>query len=657
MRKPRRAGDLDEKFSIWRPKLTINAETGSKEFSPEVVVQSAWGSVKFIGTPSAGASEDKINDQRTGKVKIEVVMRYVNGVKFEDFVVYQGGHFEIYSIQRSDRNSFLVLRAEMRDDYTWSIGNTEAGFNDGLSSQYYLPTSDLPLHPADSDDDIHDQYWKPYNFSEGWIIFKEDGSISEGDTVLGERNAFYLTTDWYDNAFASGTLVEAVHPDTAPDCATEEVIFDYPKNDPISGLNQLLSADPAGSLFQVEVYLPTKYRGIGTNEYHGTNDNSSTMFQQFGFFNAVAPDGRLTLGLFMEPRFYNNAYIDVPIAYYGHTTARAFASFIYQYLDSNNEVVNGNITFKPHFKVRRESAVPRIINYKKLSWFVKESSDQQKKYDAQNWRLTGSLHAEENGKYKYAISSLADKAGQETYSSFALAFNTKYPLNAYSQIDVYTAPYRESQNADLDFFVYEAQYGFYSSELRWNPGQNAESKANIATEDLNICVKKIELWNPFDSEMPTIDLTPYITSINPKDGSCTWEYDSSLTDYFLNDLYRLKVTFSSDLAYSYNPSDVVIVSQHQRMQSEPSDVPFTLQEYEDYLTQQQYLAENDGVLPEGEELIELDFSGIITNEPAFIRASAVLTATANATNSFDTAVQVCRAGDAFPREFVTYLRT
>ena len=109
-------GKLQHKVSFYRDATVINAQTGEQELEVQTIKENRWGSVKYIGSPSAGSSEEELNDQRTGKIKIEVVCRFFTGLRFEDWIQYEGGRFRIYSIQTLGRNEGYSLRAELRDD-------------------------------------------------------------------------------------------------------------------------------------------------------------------------------------------------------------------------------------------------------------------------------------------------------------------------------------------------------------------------------------------------------------------------------------------------------------------------------------------------------------------------------------------------------------
>lgn len=112
-----RAGDLTHKIGIEQCSESISAGTGAliKSYSP---LRTCWASIGYVGSPSAGSSEENLNDQRTGKMKIEFTFRFFPNLRFNDKITFNGGEFEIYSIQIVGRNQAYVVRAEMRDDHT-----------------------------------------------------------------------------------------------------------------------------------------------------------------------------------------------------------------------------------------------------------------------------------------------------------------------------------------------------------------------------------------------------------------------------------------------------------------------------------------------------------------------------------------------------------
>jgi head-tail adaptor len=111
------AGQLDRKIDFGRTRLVIDQETGEKTEEFSYTRKGVWARVDFFGTPSVGASEQVLSDQTTGKVKIEIFVRFFSDIVFEDFVVYKNKFYEVYSIQVVGNREFLAVRAEWRDDY------------------------------------------------------------------------------------------------------------------------------------------------------------------------------------------------------------------------------------------------------------------------------------------------------------------------------------------------------------------------------------------------------------------------------------------------------------------------------------------------------------------------------------------------------------
>lgn len=125
-----RAGDLRHKITVQQCSESIDASTGQliKGYTP---MRTTWASVGYVGSPSAGSSEEDLNDQRTGKMKIEFMFRFFPNLRFNDRILFNGGYFEIYSIQIVGRDQAYVVRAEMRDDHSDS-SPTGASYSQGF---------------------------------------------------------------------------------------------------------------------------------------------------------------------------------------------------------------------------------------------------------------------------------------------------------------------------------------------------------------------------------------------------------------------------------------------------------------------------------------------------------------------------------------------
>lgn len=111
-----RMGDLDTKVSFYRENFSENAYDGRIQYAQQDIKEDVWASIGYVGSPSAGSSEENLMGQRTGKMKLEIVCRYFPNLKFNDYFIHNEGRFEIYSIQIIGRNRGYVLRAELRDD-------------------------------------------------------------------------------------------------------------------------------------------------------------------------------------------------------------------------------------------------------------------------------------------------------------------------------------------------------------------------------------------------------------------------------------------------------------------------------------------------------------------------------------------------------------
>ncbi len=95
-------GAMKNKISFYRESLAVNS-AGEKVKTVSIIKRDVGAEFKYIGTPSAGASEERIQEQRTGKIKAEIRCRYFKGVKFEDVEYFEGGKFRIYSIKYEGR--------------------------------------------------------------------------------------------------------------------------------------------------------------------------------------------------------------------------------------------------------------------------------------------------------------------------------------------------------------------------------------------------------------------------------------------------------------------------------------------------------------------------------------------------------------------------
>ena len=110
-----RAGDLHDKFDIYRVNQTVNSwgdfvETEAPRY------RDVRCSVLHMGTPSAGASEFTDDDQVVGEMKIEFKCRYLPNIEFSDIIYYNGGRFNVYSILPIGKREGVRIRARRRDN-------------------------------------------------------------------------------------------------------------------------------------------------------------------------------------------------------------------------------------------------------------------------------------------------------------------------------------------------------------------------------------------------------------------------------------------------------------------------------------------------------------------------------------------------------------
>ena len=161
-------GAMKNKISFYRESMTVN-DAGEKVKTVSIIKRDVGAEFKYIGTPSAGASEERIQEQRTGKIKAEIRCRYFKGVKFEDVVYFEGGKFRIYSIQYEGRHEVLKIRAELRDDDTY----------------FGLPDQDYPFTPTTHQ--FHSRTSADYQVVENMAFPKESGGnfLFETSAQLG----------------------------------------------------------------------------------------------------------------------------------------------------------------------------------------------------------------------------------------------------------------------------------------------------------------------------------------------------------------------------------------------------------------------------------------------------------------------------------------
>jgi hypothetical protein len=215
MRKPRRSGQFDQRVAIINKEQVFElsptfGESSKDQFEYSIIDSDVWCSVKYIGTPSAGASEDNIEDQRTGKSKIEIEMRYRNDVSHEDIIVYMGGWFEIYSIQEGGRDETTIIRAEMRDDDTFTLSVA-----DGYTEDFYQAN---PL--GYNDEPEVGNPLSPIALNDQWDLIGDKVLLfnrNESDLWRPSDVSFHmaLPVDWFENRAKSGRYGQPGHDDRA----------------------------------------------------------------------------------------------------------------------------------------------------------------------------------------------------------------------------------------------------------------------------------------------------------------------------------------------------------------------------------------------------------------------------------------------------------
>lgn len=110
-----KAGELSEKINIYRPTRTVN-QFGDVVEVYEEFKMGVRCKITSLGTPSAGASEFTDDDQEVGEMKMELKCRWISDVRFDDVIVWNGGHFNLYSILPFGRREGMRLRARRRDN-------------------------------------------------------------------------------------------------------------------------------------------------------------------------------------------------------------------------------------------------------------------------------------------------------------------------------------------------------------------------------------------------------------------------------------------------------------------------------------------------------------------------------------------------------------
>lgn len=624
MKKPKGSGTYDQKISIWRPVSTVNAENGSKEFVPELIVERAWGSVKFIGTPSAGASEDKINDQRTGKIKIEVFMRYVKGVQFDDFIVYRGGHYEIYSIQLTDANSVLVLRAELRDDYTWSIGNTEQVSNDLLAANYYLPGTPMNTSVQYSQNTLLPYQGKP-------TVIERSGSFSTtmaSDVLTADAavNAFYIDPEFYYDDVRSGTSIKNISPEILNNFNSAGELKDYIDWGVADGSYTITARDEYIRFLYAKVDEKYRYYNQPTGDVLMVPFDSGNHIYSSVFAAEIEHNGSTVYPLGFSIRLgrpYTDDYVKIPRPFYGDISA-TFEAQVF-----NKETLNVfNVTTPVVIRDKSRSKVmvasfyqaTESITYGNLLYasrnYVAYATDVDEIFVDCALR-----YGRVNGSVLYARTSGTSIASIRSMNMYHIEIDGNGNTNF--NVDW------EASSKELNW-VHDSEMASYGVPGLAQDSDIYRYASNMKTEDFT--------WTPVKVTFKG-DKTGHITDINASYG--TFKLTNLPTPLESEINQSVSITYSVDLARDYDYDQDIVYSTPYY---EPSVVTFTMEEYQAYLDQQAYLAENDNILPEGEELIELDFSGFPTKEEPYIRSSIAIT------DSVGIDVVVCKCGDLFPRE-------
>lgn len=110
-----KAGILHDKFDLYQVTRAVTS-FGDWTDTETLRYEGVRCRVLHMGTPSAGASEFTNDDQRVGEMKIEFQCRYLSGIEFSDFIMYNGGRFNVYSILPIGKREGMRIRARRRDN-------------------------------------------------------------------------------------------------------------------------------------------------------------------------------------------------------------------------------------------------------------------------------------------------------------------------------------------------------------------------------------------------------------------------------------------------------------------------------------------------------------------------------------------------------------
>ena len=312
------AGNMKNKISFYRESFVVNTESGEKSKTVSLIKKDVGAEFKYIGTPSAGASEDNIQEQRTGKIKAEIRCRYFRGIKFEDIIYFEGGKFRIYSIQYEGRHEVLKLRAELRDDDTYF----------GLPDQEYefLPVQSEFHFRTNADYEVVENVPFPKE-TNGEYIFESESETYDLLTVfLGIGSAPSTTIKSVRDRFPYSSSGTSMFPD-AVGGVVQESPFSY--TSPWYLPNPSLSA-PYAKVVVGDIVLAEKNdnnailvgSGDDTSPYQDANGEWTYTIDTAGFPNISEPFYHLQFGYNPASLFYRLGTISGGTEYYSRLNAR-----------------------------------------------------------------------------------------------------------------------------------------------------------------------------------------------------------------------------------------------------------------------------------------------------------------------------------------------
>ena len=351
------AGNMKNKISFYRESFVVNTESGEKSKTVSLIKKDVGAEFKYIGTPSAGASEDNIQEQRTGKIKAEIRCRYFRGIKFEDIIYFEGGKFRIYSIQYEGRHEVLKLRAELRDDDTYF----------GLPDQEYefLPVQSEFHFRTNADYEVVENVPFPKE-TNGEYIFESESETYDLLTVfLGIGSAPSTAIKSVRDRFPYSSSGTSMFPD-AVGGVVQESPFSY--TSPWYLPNPSLSA-PYAKVVVGDIVLAEKNdnnailvgSGNDASPYQDANGEWTYTIDTAGFPNISEPFYHLQFGYNPASLFYRLGTISGGTEYYSRLNARDVENSItkisgYGVITKDYElpmqVFNGCLSFPTDIKAR-----------------------------------------------------------------------------------------------------------------------------------------------------------------------------------------------------------------------------------------------------------------------------------------------------------------